>query len=47
MLSIRICGRSLVTCKMETYSVSKIEEAYDLFENKREGVIKVAVECWH
>ena len=22
-----------------------IEEAYELFENKRDGVIKVAVEC--
>ena len=30
-----------------TYPLSKIEEAYDLFENKRDGVIKVAVECWH
>lgn len=29
-----------------TYPLSKIEEAYDLFENKRDGVIKVAVECW-
>lgn len=28
-----------------TYSLSRIEEAYDLFENKRDGVIKVAVEC--
>ena len=28
-----------------TYPLSKIEEAYDLFENKRDGVIKVAVEC--
>ena len=23
----------------------KIDEAYELFENKRDGVIKVAVEC--
>ena len=30
-----------------TYPLSKIEEAYALFENKRDGVIKVAVECWH
>ena len=30
-----------------TYPLSKIAEAYDLFENKRDGVIKVAVECWH
>lgn len=28
-----------------TYPLSRIEEAYDLFENKRDGVIKVAVEC--
>ena len=28
-----------------TYPLSKIEEAYDLFENKRDGVIKVAIEC--
>ena len=28
-----------------TYPLSQIEEAYDLFENKKDGVIKVAVEC--
>ena len=28
-----------------TYPLSRIEEAYDLFEKKRDGVIKVAVEC--
>ena len=28
-----------------TYPLSKIEEAYELFENKRDGVIKVAVRC--
>ena len=28
-----------------TYPRSKINEAYELFENKRDGVIKVAVEC--
>ena len=28
-----------------TYPISKIDEAYALFENKRDGVIKVAVEC--
>jgi alcohol dehydrogenase len=28
-----------------TYSLVSIDEAYALFENKREGVIKVAVEC--
>ena len=30
---------------MYTYTLSQIAEAYDLFENKRDGVIKVAVEC--
>lgn len=28
-----------------TYPLSRIDEAYDLFEKKRDGVIKVAVEC--
>lgn len=28
-----------------TYPLEKIDEAYELFENKRDGVIKVAVEC--
>jgi len=28
-----------------TYPLRRIEEAYELFENKRDGVIKVAVEC--
>ena len=28
-----------------TYPLTRIAEAYDLFENKRDGVIKVAVEC--
>lgn len=28
-----------------TYPLSKIEEAYDIFENKKENVIKVAVDC--
>lgn len=28
-----------------TYPLGKIDEAYDLFENRKEGVIKVAVEC--
>ena len=27
-----------------TYPLSQIDEAYELFENKRDGVIKVAVE---
>ena len=26
------------------YPLAKIDEAYELFENKRDGVIKVAVE---
>ena len=28
-----------------TYPLCRIEEAYELFENKKDGVIKVAVEC--
>ena len=28
-----------------TYSLENIEEAYEIFENKLDGVIKVAVEC--
>ena len=28
-----------------TYTLSEIEASYDLFENRRDGVIKVAVEC--
>ena len=28
-----------------TYPLSQIDEAYELFENKRDGVIKVVVEC--
>ena len=28
-----------------TYPLAKIDEAYELFENKRDGVIKVAAEC--
>ena len=28
-----------------TYPLAKIDEAYALFENKRDGVIKVAAEC--
>ena len=28
-----------------TYPLDRIEEAYDLFENKKDGVIKVAIEC--
>lgn len=30
---------------MLTYPLRQIEEGYDLFEHKRDGVIKVAVEC--
>ena len=28
-----------------TYPLSEIEEAYEIFENKKENVIKVAVDC--
>ena len=28
-----------------TYPLERIEEAYELFEEKRDGVIKVAIEC--
>ena len=28
-----------------TYPLARIDETYELFENKRDGVIKVAVEC--
>ena len=28
-----------------TYPLSKIDEAYELFESKCDGVVKVAVEC--
>ena len=28
-----------------TYPLSRIAEAYALFENRQDGVIKVAVEC--
>lgn len=28
-----------------TYPLSKIAQGYELFENKRDGVIKVAIEC--
>ena len=38
----RIDTEPLIT---HTYPLEKIAEAYDLFENKRDGVIKVAVEC--
>ena len=33
---------SLIT---HTYPLASIDEAYELFENKRDEVIKVAVEC--
>ena len=38
----RINTEPLIT---HTYPLSRIEEGYNLFENKRDGVIKVAVEC--
>ncbi|MBQ2719941.1 MAG: alcohol dehydrogenase, partial [Clostridia bacterium] len=28
-----------------TFPLEKIEEAYEIFENRRDGVIKIAVEC--
>ena len=28
-----------------TYPLSKIDEAYELFENKLDGVIKIAIDC--
>ena len=28
-----------------TYPLERIEEAYDIFENRKDGVIKIAVEC--
>ena len=28
-----------------TFPLEKIEEAYEIFENRRNGVIKIAVEC--
>ena len=28
-----------------TYPLDQIEEAYEVFENKRDGVIKIAIEC--
>ena len=47
-----ICGIINMKNKLDTeplithtYPLSKIDEAYELFENKRDGVIKVAVEC--
>ena len=41
-LHIKLNTKPLIT---HTYPLSKIDEAYELFENKRDGVIKVAVEC--
>ena len=38
------CDRPGHACE-HTYPLSRSDEAYELFENKREGVIKVAVEC--
>ena len=46
MLNLIVVGKLdtelLVT---HTYPLYKINEAYELFKNKRNGVIKVAVEC--
>ena len=46
-----ICGIINIKNKLDTeplithiYPLSKIDKAYELFENKRDGVIKVAVE---
>ena len=38
----KINTEALIT---HTYPLDRIEEAYELFEHKRDGVIKVAVEC--
>ena len=38
----RIDTEPLIT---HTYTLRRIEEGYDLFEHKRDRVIKVAVEC--
>ena len=38
----KINAEPLIT---HTYPLTRIDEAYALFENKRDGVIKVAVEC--
>ena len=38
----RLDTEALIT---HTYPLDKIEEAYDIFENRRDGVIKVAIEC--
>ena len=38
----RLDTTALIT---HTYPLSRIEEAYDLFEHRRDGVIKVAVSC--
>ena len=38
----RIDTEPLIT---HIYPLRRIEEGYDLFEHKRDGVIKVAVEC--
>ena len=38
----RIDTTPLIT---HTFPLSEIDKAYDLFEHKRDGVIKVAVEC--
>ena len=42
---LQVAQDLLETLITHTYPLSKIDEAYELFENKRDGVIKVAVEC--
>ena len=42
---LQVAHDLLDTLITHTYPLSKIDEAYELFENKRDGVIKVAVEC--
>ena len=37
--------QNIIETVKEAHPLSKIDEAYELFENKRDGVIKVAVEC--
>ena len=41
-LTVELDTEPLIT---HSYPLSKIDEAYELFENKRDGVIKIAVEC--
>ena len=46
--TLRLIGEGKINTEpliTHTYSLDKIEEAYDLFENKIDHVIKVAIEC--